>query len=60
MLRLMRKFSGITNINSPEALSSSNIPPEQKLVTIEKDECNPGRAGMNIQPYRTEFRNIYK
>jgi hypothetical protein len=56
----MRKFSGITNIQSPEAMCSSNIQAEQIQVNIDKDRCNPGRAAMNIQPYRTEFRNIFK
>ena len=58
----MRKFSGITTIHSPLAMSSDKIQLAQTdmMVNIEKDECNPGRTGMNIQPYRTEFRIIYK
>lgn len=62
ILKLMRKFSGITNINSPDAMSSDKIQIERTdmLASLEKDECNPGRTGMNIQPYRTEFRKIFK
>jgi len=58
----MRKFSGITTINSPEATTTNKIQIVQTdmMVTLEKDECNPGRTGMNIQPYRTEFRSIYR
>lgn len=56
----MRKFSGITNIHSPEAVSSNSQRLIQMMVIPENGECGPGRTGMKIQPYRTEFRNIYK
>lgn len=58
----MRKFSGITNINSPEATITDKLQIAQTDMTgvLEKEECDPGRTGMNIQPYRTEFRNIFK
>ena len=58
----MRKLSGITNINSPKAISRDKIQEVQAdiMALPEKEECNPGRTGMNIQPYRTEFRNIFK
>ena len=58
--KIMRRFSGITNVYTPEAVSSDNIQPEQMIVIVDKAECSPRRAGINIQPYRTEFRNIYK
>lgn len=56
----MRKFSGITTILSPEAMCSDNIQSEQKMAVNEKAKYSPVRIGMNFQPYRTEFRNIYK
>ena len=56
----MRKFSGITSIFLPEAAYSDNMPPVQMMVITEKDECTPGRTGMNIQPHKTEFRKTNK
>ncbi len=58
----MRKFSEATTIQSQEAICPDKIQIAQTdtIVVTEKQECNPGRTGMNIQPYRTEFRNIFK
>lgn len=58
--KVMRKFSGITTIHVPEATHSDNMPPVQMRAITEKDESNTKMDGMNIQPNRTEFRNIYK
>jgi hypothetical protein len=56
----MRKFSGITNINSPEAAIRDKLQIVQTDMTGALEKDDPGRTGMNIQPYRTEFRNIFK
>jgi hypothetical protein len=56
----MRTFSGTSVIYSPEAIIMNRIQPEQKNMNkpLEKDECDPGRTGINNAPYRTEFRNL--
>ncbi len=56
----MRKFSGITNTNSPDAVNSDTIQPDQIMLVIKKSKCNSYRTGTNIPPYGTEFRNINK
>jgi hypothetical protein len=50
----MRKFSG--NRNSPDPNTSDR----QTTGQTGSREIHPGRNGLSIQPYRTEFRTIFK
>jgi hypothetical protein len=57
----MRKFSGITHRNSPDAITTDRL----KIGQTDGTETNgkgihPCRNGLDLQPYRTEYRTIFK